>query len=126
MQSIKTLEGDRQMEIDSKLVRDLWAACRHMQERLHAINGQVWGIKYGMSKGIADSKTLSQYVGNIEEYTGYIYSGDEGFPDVVKTLMAAQDALKKSGDWKEWSDYLGFIKESDNKKMEVRQKETTE
>lgn len=95
------------MEINPQLVRDLFAAARKMQTDLHSINSQCFALQSLAGKAV-DNKLLYKAAENIEAFTKYIYDGCEGFPDVSKTLVDCQTALQSGGEWKEWSDYIGF------------------
>jgi hypothetical protein len=95
------------MQIDAQLVRDLFACCRKMQQELHFINGQCLAIST-----FDDKKEMrDRCVGNIAGMTNYIYNGATGFPDVAKTLAAARVELEGQGEWRAFSDYIGFKQE---------------
>ena len=101
------------MQIDPQLVRDLFAGARKMQNNLHSVNTQCFALK-----GLAErsgNRLIVKAASNVESYTKYIYKGEEGFPDVAKTLEAARDALRSAGEWKEWNDYIGFYDKTEKK-----------
>lgn len=93
------------MQIDAQLVRDLFACCRKMQHELHFINGQAFALKE-----LQDPKMREKCIENIEGMTEFIYKGADGFPSVAKTLEDARAELQRQGEWRAWSDYVGFRK----------------
>lgn len=101
------------MQIDPKLVRDLFASARNMQNKLHSINTQCFALKE--IAGDTKHPLLIKAASNVKSYTEYIYKGEEYFPDVAKTLEAARGALRSAGEWKEWSDYIGFYDKTEKK-----------
>ena len=101
------------MEIDPQLVRDLFAGARNMQNKLHSINTQCFALK-GIA-GRTKHPLLIKAASNVEHYTEYIYKGEDRFPDVAKTLEAAREALRSAGEWKEWSDYIGFYDKTEKR-----------
>ena len=92
----------------AELIRSLFACCRKMQRCLHMINGYTLYLTE-VANDITD-ETTKNVVDNIVGETRYIYDGQEGFPDVAQTLMECRDNLKANGEWKEFSDYVGFYK----------------
>ena len=105
------------MNIEGEKVRDLFACCRNLSNKLHHVNSQVYALKefLGAVKGIDEvykqNPLIKKAIDNIEHYTRYVYDGEENFPFVSDVLYATRAALQEANEWRNWSDYTGFSKE---------------
>lgn len=93
-----------------KLLRDLFACARHMQNKLHGINGQLFALESMIEK--KDPQKIKMCMDNINSYTRYIYDGDEYkcFPRVDEVLKMTRDYLVSIDAFGEFNDYTGFTK----------------
>lgn len=92
------------MQIDAQLVRDLFACCRKMQQDLRSINGQIFAFEDFFD----DSEKGKLFKANIESMAKFIYDGQDGFPEVARTLERTRTALTRQNEWMPFSDYVGF------------------
>lgn len=92
----------------TEIVKDLFACCRHMQNKLHGINAQVCSYRH-----LRDSPRMTEMcIDNIEGFTRYIYDGDKFgfFPRVDETLKKARALLLEDGAFGDFNDLTGFGK----------------
>ena len=109
------------MHIEGQKVRDLFACCRNMQQKLHSISSQIFALKTFLSEINGIDEILNKHplvkkaIENIEHETKYIYSGEENFPNVSEVLNSTREELRHENEWRIWSDYVGFKPEENNK-----------
>jgi hypothetical protein len=90
------------------ILKDLFACCRNMQNKLHSINSQVWAVQNYLVEGKVGMASMC--VGNIDKETQYIYKGDEYgvFPPIAETLKKTKEFLEERDLFGDFNDYTGF------------------
>ena len=104
--------NDKTPTNDTELIAALWGMVRHLQQELHAINGQAWAL--GGDDKVKADPSLSMLAKNIDGMTECIYK-DEVSKDGTLMFKTPTEILERGAvrliqlGWKTgWSDYVGW------------------
>ena len=104
--------NDKTPTNDTELIAALWGMVRHLQQEIHAINGQAWAL--GTNEKIKADPFLSKLADNINGMTESIYN-DEVSKDGTLLFKKPTEILERGAvrliqlGWKtSWSDYVGW------------------
>lgn len=104
--------NDKKPTNDTELIAALWGMVRHLQQEIHAINGQALAL--GTNEKSKADPFLSKLADNINGMTECIYN-DEVSKDGTLLFKKPTEILERGAvrliqlGWKtSWSDYVGW------------------